>query len=388
MDSDIARSSNDIQRIELKPNTQLSSTGRLVTRWNEETLERTKFDRDTLNQEKHDKVTDPTSTGKPVSGHESRHVENDQTGTVKPVMVDQKVEHKIDFRVPGLSRSVVKEAEHLRVQELVKGIETHPHREALHADLQQNNVYNPFSKDSKEMIRELCNVELFELRETTPKVQCSHCLLYWDQGIVYCTCGQCLIYSEPRRNFNRLRLNANSIPNYVIKKGAIHGARHGKTEAQREYRLAWNAWKRFRKKVDSQGEHVTGIHDRFLRDPVYREPQLAIGWSEQKCKEWDELAKEDHTNKLTPEEKRRYKGHWYLALNKAGKNGPMKLRPDYRAAVLMKNRLHYKLKSPSIHVMGLDEKLDHDDAQAVRGGDRGRRVHGQPNVGGRATALA
>ena len=46
----------------------------------------------------------------------------------------------------------------------------------------------------------------------------------------------------------------------------------------------------------------TGIHDRFLRDPVYRESQLAIGWTEQKCKEWDELAHEDHTKNLTPEE--------------------------------------------------------------------------------------
>ena len=137
MDSDVARSSKDIQRIELKPNTQLSSTGRLVTKWREETLERTKFDRDTLNQEKHDNVTDPTSTVKPVCGHEStercvltpKHVENDQTGTGRPVTVDQKEEHKIDFRVPGLSHSVVKEAEHLRVQELVKRIENHPHRE-------------------------------------------------------------------------------------------------------------------------------------------------------------------------------------------------------------------------------------------------------------------
>ena len=84
--------------------------------------------RDTLNQEKHDNVTDPTSTGRPVCGHEStkrcvltpRHVENDQTGTGKPVTVDQKEEHKIDFRVPGLSHSVVKEAEDLRFQELVK----------------------------------------------------------------------------------------------------------------------------------------------------------------------------------------------------------------------------------------------------------------------------
>ena len=51
-----------------------------------------------------------------------------------------------------------------------------PHREALRADLQQNNVYNPFSKKSKEMIREMGHVELFELCETIPKVQCSHCL--------------------------------------------------------------------------------------------------------------------------------------------------------------------------------------------------------------------
>ena len=44
--------------------------------------------------------------------------------------VDQKEEHKINFRVPGLSRAVVKETEHLRVQELVKKIESHPHRAA------------------------------------------------------------------------------------------------------------------------------------------------------------------------------------------------------------------------------------------------------------------
>ena len=45
--------------------------------------------------------------------------------------------------------------------------------------------------------------------------------------------------------------------------------------------MAWNAWKRCCKKVDFQDEHFTGIHDRFLKDPVYRGLQLAIGWSEQ-----------------------------------------------------------------------------------------------------------
>ena len=96
----------------------------------EEIEERTTFDRDTLKQEKHDEVTDPTST-------------------VRPVVVDQEEKYKIDFRVPGVSHSVVKEAEHLRVQELVKRIVNHPPREALQADLQQNKVYNLFSKKFK-----------------------------------------------------------------------------------------------------------------------------------------------------------------------------------------------------------------------------------------------
>ena len=97
-----------------------------------------------------------------------------QTRTVRPVKVD---EVDIDFRIPGLTQAVVKEAEHLRVQELVKKIESHPHREALQAELQQNNVYNPFRSSSKAMTRDLGNVELFELCEAVPEVQCSHCLL-------------------------------------------------------------------------------------------------------------------------------------------------------------------------------------------------------------------
>ena len=72
-----------------------------------------------------------------------------------------------DFRVSGLPHAVVKQAENFRVRELAKKIESHPHREALQADLQQNNVYTAFSGDSKAMIREMGNVELFELCETS-----------------------------------------------------------------------------------------------------------------------------------------------------------------------------------------------------------------------------
>ena len=112
-------------------------------------------------------------------------------------------------------------------------------------------------------IREMDNVELFELCETIPKVQCSQCLLYWNQGVIYCTFGHLLVECGSSQKFNKLRLDALSIPNYVVKKGRLHGARHGKTEAQKQYHIAFNAWKRCRKRVDGQEEHYGEIHDRF-----------------------------------------------------------------------------------------------------------------------------
>ena len=85
------------------------------------------------------------------------NVDEDQISTVRLVKSEQSIglftqceEIDVDFRVSGLPHAVVKEAENFRVRELVKKIESHPHREALQADLQQK-VYNPFSDDSKAM---------------------------------------------------------------------------------------------------------------------------------------------------------------------------------------------------------------------------------------------
>ena len=122
----------------------------------------------------------------------------------------------------GLPHAVVTQAENFRGRELVKKIENHPHRQDLQADLQQNNAYNPFSEKSKKMIQDLGNVELFELCETKPKVQCSERLLYWTQGIVYCTCGNLLKENQSSRGILRWTLDLLSMPNYVIKKGRPH----------------------------------------------------------------------------------------------------------------------------------------------------------------------
>ena len=98
----------------------------------------------------------------------------------------------IDFRIPGLPHSAVKQAENSRVRELVKKIENHPHPQSLQRDLQQNQAKNLFSPESKKMIQEVGNIEWFELLETDPKTQCTACLSYWNVGIVYCTCGHFL----------------------------------------------------------------------------------------------------------------------------------------------------------------------------------------------------
>ena len=80
--------------------------------------------------------------------------DHDRTG--RPVVIGQPTgsstqfeEVDIDFRVSGLPHAVLKQAENSRVRELVKKIENH-HRQALQADLQQNDAYNPCSEKVKE----------------------------------------------------------------------------------------------------------------------------------------------------------------------------------------------------------------------------------------------
>ena len=93
----------------------------------------------------------------------------DHDRTRRPVVCTQPVGSSSMFNEP---HSVVKQTEKFRVRELVKKMESHPHRQDIQADLQQNKAYNPFSEKSKKMIKDMGNVELFELSETNPKTQC------------------------------------------------------------------------------------------------------------------------------------------------------------------------------------------------------------------------
>ena len=133
-------------------------------------------------------------TGQPV-------VNRDESGHEQTMLN----EVNMDFRIPGLPHSVVKQAESSRVRELfenelVEKIENHPDRHALQIDPQQNKAYNPFSATAKKMIKDVGNVELFELFETDPKTQCKACLTCWSEAIVYCTCGHLLKETAANRS--------------------------------------------------------------------------------------------------------------------------------------------------------------------------------------------
>ena len=133
-------------------------------------------------------------------------------------------EENIDFNIPGLPHSAVKRSHGVNVQNLIQKIENHPQRRALQSDLQQHRQFNPFSKESRDVIKAAGNTELCELLDVEPKAQCKVCLSYWVVGIVYCTCGHFLRDgTKENKKYLKFTLDLFSIPNYYIKKGRPHG---------------------------------------------------------------------------------------------------------------------------------------------------------------------
>ena len=148
----------------------------------------------------------------------------------------------IDFNIPGLPHSTVKQLHGANVRKLIQKIENHPHRQALQRDLEQSQQFNPFSEESKELIHEVGNIELCELLDVEPKAQCKVCPSYWDIGIVYCTCGHFLRNgNEDIKRFVKYTMDLLSIPYYYITKGRTHGHRFGKKPGDRAYYVANSA---------------------------------------------------------------------------------------------------------------------------------------------------
>ena len=138
-------------------------------------------------------------------------------------------EENIDFNIPGVPHSAVKRSHGVNVRNLIQKIENHPQRHALQSDLQQHRQFNPFGKESQNVIKAAGNTELCELLDVEPKAQCKVCLSYWDVGIVYCTCGHFLRDdTTENKKYIKSVLDLFSFPNFYTRKGRPHGHRYGK----------------------------------------------------------------------------------------------------------------------------------------------------------------
>ena len=116
-----------------------------------------------------------------------------------------------------------------------------------------------------------------------------------------------------------------SIPDYYIKKGRPHGHRYGKKPGDREYYIAHQLKKKCKKK------YFQGIHDRFVRDNKFRRNMIEIGRTEDLCRQMDDLADEDHTHHLTPQEVDTYRNNWWIRSNKISSDTmPIRHRSDFK----------------------------------------------------------
>ena len=191
----------------------------------------------------------------------------------------ERIEEDMDFKIPGLPHSTVKQLQSVNVRDLIQKIENQPNRHALQRDLQQSQSFNPFSQESKQMIHEVGNIELCELLDKEPKAQCKVCLSYLDIGIVYCTCGHFLRKGrEENKKFIQHTMDLLSIPDYHIKKGRPHGQEYGKKPGEKEYYIAHQLKKECKKK------YYQGIHDRFVRDDKFRKNMFHNGRTEEICR--------------------------------------------------------------------------------------------------------
>ena len=227
-------------------------------------------------------------------------------------------EENIDFNIPGVPHSAVKRSQGVNVRNLIQKIENHPQRHALQSDLRQHRRFNPFSKESQDVIEAAGNTELCKIVDVEPKAQCKACLSYWDAGIVYCTCGH-LLRDDTKENKKYIKsvLDLFSIPGFYIRKGRPHGHRYGKKEGDQEYHTA-----------------------NQLRDARFRKTMIELGRTEEVIREMDKLANEDHTHHATEDEINVYRSNWWIRSNFVGSDTmPVRHRPDFKEALPTLRRL-------------------------------------------------
>ena len=102
---------------------------------------------------------------------------------------------------------------------------------------------------------------------------------------------------------------------------------------------------KLKKKCKKRKEDFQEIHDRFMRDPEFRNRMIENHRDEDLCRRWDALADDDHTHHLTAQEYLHYKSKWRLHPNKQGSNTmSLRHRPNFKQALSTLQRLQQARK--------------------------------------------
>ena len=182
-----------------------------------------------------------SSTGKPVAHFSRTHVasipEKISDGSTGELGAETLIAEFQVYLIQPFTKKI--RIARKPVKRLIQQFENHPNRESSIQDLNKTEEFNPFSEKSQEL-----NTEYFELCETSSKIQCPDCALYWEAGIIYFTGGKCMQPTERNRQLNKARYDVLPIPGYVIKKNPTHGARHGHPVRQTMYHKAHDMLKK------------------------------------------------------------------------------------------------------------------------------------------------
>ena len=193
-------------------------------------------------------------------------------------------------------------------------------------DLSQTQKIDKFSKESKDLITDLNNTEIFELCENYSKQQCPECNAYWEIGIICCSCGRSMPSTRSPTEFDQNNRDITSIAGYVNKKNRRRGAKHGPSERQKMYFQAKKMLKKARQ--EKHGCHPT-ILSRWYGDESYITSCSAVGRREHHMMLYDRIAVEKHIYIAARAERTQNSKHWILTINAEGPQQPLNQRPDF-----------------------------------------------------------
>ena len=98
--------------------------------------------------------------------------------------------------------------------------------------LSQTQKIKKFSKESKDLIAEMNNTEIFEFCENSSKKQCLECNTYWETGIIHRNRGKNMKSLQRPEESEKNNYDVSSIPDYGIQKNGSRGVKHGPSEQQ------------------------------------------------------------------------------------------------------------------------------------------------------------